>query len=69
MGLKDLSRLNREHPLIFGVLLIFIIAIVVYNTVRDLMSYLFPFDFLWFTVFLITIMAIVLLYLYEKEIL
>ncbi len=69
MGLKDLSRLNREHPIIFGVLLIFIIAIVVYNTARDLMSYLFPFDFLWLSVFLITIMAVILLYLYEKEIL
>ena len=69
MGLRDLSRLNREHPEVFSLLIIFIISILVYNTVRDLVNYLLPFDPFWILIFLTVIAIMILLYLYEKEIL
>ncbi len=69
MGITELSSFNREHPLLFGLLIIFVLSIIVFNTLRDLVFYLVPFDYFWFIIFLIIIMIVSLIYLYEKEIL
>ena len=69
MIFTELSRFNREHPVLFGLLLIFVVSGIIYTTLRDFVSYLVPFDYFWFIIFLIVVMIVILIYLYEKEIL
>ena len=67
MGITELSRFSREHSLLFGLLTIFVVSIIVYTALRDFVSYLVPFDYFWFIIFLIVVMIVLLTFLYEKE--
>lgn len=68
MTFTKLSRFHREHSVLFGLLIIFVVSSLVYTTLRDFISYLVPFDYFWFIIFLVVVLLVVSIYLYENGI-
>ncbi len=69
MVFTEFLRFRREHSILFGLLLIGIISVLAYTTLRDFVSYILPFDYFGFVILLVVIMVVVLVYLYETEVL